>query len=77
MKAGETEQRGSLRKYTEQEVKKNRETGREGRHGDNFTKTNRVNTAERERYTRRELNLWKPSEEIPFKIKQEERQFEV
>lgn len=73
MKAGNTEQRGSLRKYTEQEVKKNRETGREGRHGDNFTKTNRVNTAERER----ELNLWKPSEEIPFKIKQEERQFEV
>lgn len=57
--------------------KNNRETGREGRHGDNFTKTNRVNTAERERYTRRELNLWKPSEEIPFKIKQEERQFEV
>lgn len=54
-------------------MKKNRETGREGRHGDNFTKTNRVNTAERER----ELNLWKPSEEIPFKIKQEERQFEV
>lgn len=58
-------------------MKKNREIGREGRHGDNFTKTNRVNTAERERYTRRELNLWKPSEEIPFKIKQEERQFEV
>lgn len=27
----------------------NRETGREGKHRDDFTKTNRVNTAERER----------------------------